>query len=72
MKNRTRRINPLRNAVKMFYLQNKFTLESIVLLIQCRKKLKYPSSLMLTFYLVSNFEPEIEIFSEQTKTEIKN
>ena len=71
MKNRTRRINPLRNAVKMFYLQNKFTLESIVLLIQGLKKLRYPS-LMLTFYLVSNFEPEIEIFSEQTETEIKN
>ena len=72
MKNRTSRINHSRNAVKMFYLQNDFTLESIVLLIQGLEKLRYPSSLMLNFYLVSNFEPEIKIFSEQTETEIKN
>ena len=72
MKNRTIRINPSRNAVEIFYLRNKFTLESIVLLIQGLEKLKYPSSLMLTFYFVSNFESEIKIFFEQPETEIKN
>ena len=69
MKNRTSRINPSRNTVKMF--QNRFTLESIVLPIQGLKKLSYPSSLLLTFYLLSNFEPEIKIFFEQPETEIK-
>ena len=39
MKKRTSRINPSRNAVKTFYLQNKFTLESIVLPIQDPKNL---------------------------------